>query len=79
MNISKDYFLCDKCKNKNFIRMRNFSVQFRKVNFSDELIYDEVTEEIYQCTHCKKTFTKQQVESGLRDIIHEKIKFLSPA
>ena len=78
MNISKDYFLCDKCKNKNFIRMRNFSVQFRKVNFSDDLIYDEVTEEIYQCTHCKKTFTKQQVESKLRDIIHEKIKFLSP-
>jgi hypothetical protein len=79
MNTSKEYFLCDTCKNKNFIKLRNFSVQFRNVNFSNELIYDEVIEEIYQCTHCKKTFTKKQIESGLKALINEKKKTLSPS
>jgi len=79
MNTSKEYFLCDKCNNKNFIKLRNFSVQFRNVNFSDELIYDEVIEEIYQCIHCKKTFTTKQVEAGLKALINEKKKTLSPS
>ncbi len=76
MDIIKDYFLCDKCKNKNFIRIYNFSVQFRRVNFSDDLIYDEVTEEIYQCTHCHKTFSKHQIEIKLKEMIDESLKSL---
>ena len=74
MNIIKDYFLCDKCKNKNFIRIYNFSIQFRKVNFSDELIYDETIEEIYQCSHCKQTFSKQQIEGQLKKIGEKRLK-----
>ena len=76
MNIIKDYFLCDKCKNKNFIRIYNFSIQFRKVNFSDELIYDETTEEIYQCSHCKQTFSKQQIEGELKKIKGKRLESL---
>lgn len=79
MDIIKDYFLCDKCKNKNFIRIYNFSVQFRKVNFSDDLIYDEVTEEIYQCTHCKETFSKHQINKMLKEMIDKSLKsFIEP-
>ncbi len=74
MDIIKDYFLCDKCKNKNFIRIFNFSVQFRKVNFSDDLIYDELTEEIYQCTHCHTIFSKHQIETRFKEMIGEHLK-----
>lgn len=77
MDDIKDYLLCDSCKNKNFIRICNFSVQFRKVNFSDDVIYDEVTEELYQCTHCQKTFLKHQIEARLKEMIDERLKSLA--
>jgi len=77
MDIFKDYFLCDKCSNKNFIRIYNFSAHFRRVNFSDYLIHDEVTEAIYQCTHCKKNFSKHQIEKSLKGMIDERIRSLT--
>ena len=77
MDIIKDYFLCDKCSNKNFLRIYNFSVHFRRVNFSDDLIYDEVTEVTYQCTHCKKNFTRHQIEKSLKGMIEERLRSLA--
>jgi hypothetical protein len=74
MEISKDYFLCDQCRNKNLIQIYNFSVHFRRVNFSDDLIHDEVTEIIYQCTHCKKTFSKYQIEKTLKEMINKRLR-----
>lgn len=77
LNIAEDYFLCDKCRNKNFIRICNFSVNFRGVNFSDDLIYDELTKVTYQCTHCKNTFSKQEIEKRLKEMIDERLKSLA--
>ncbi len=65
MNFIQDYFTCDNCQNKDFKRIYNFSLRFHYCNFSDELIYDKVTDEIYQCTHCQKTFAIDQIEEGL--------------
>jgi hypothetical protein len=79
MDTIKDYFFCDKCKNKNFIQIYNFSTQFRRVNFSDDLIYDEVTEEIYECAHCYKTFSKHQIETRLKEITDERLRSLGRA
>jgi hypothetical protein len=74
MDIRKDYFLCDQCRNKNFVQIYNFSVHFRKVNFSVDPIHDEVTDVIYQCTHCKKTFSKHQIESALKEMVDGKLR-----
>ena len=74
MDIIKDFFLCDKCKNKDFIRIHNFSVQFRRVNFSDALLHDEVRGEIFQCTHCKKTFSKHEIKTELKEMIDKRLK-----
>jgi hypothetical protein len=60
-----DYFLCDNCETKDLKVVYNFSLKFRRVNFSDDLIYDELTEKIYQCTNCQKTYTRQQIEERL--------------
>jgi len=76
MDTIKDYFLCDNCKNKNFIKIYTFSTQFRRVNFSDSLIHDEITEEIYQCTHCNRTFSKHQIATRLKEIKDERLKSL---
>jgi len=65
MDFSQEYFLCDDCQNKDFKRIYNFSLRFHRINFSDELIYDRLTDEIYQCTKCSKTFTNDQIEEGL--------------
>jgi hypothetical protein len=65
MNSTREYFLCDECGNRNFRIIYNFSLHFHGVNFSDQLIYDEVEEEFYQCTKCEKHFTKKDIEDGL--------------
>jgi hypothetical protein len=65
METVRDYFFCDECQNRDFKRIYNFSICFHGVNFSDELIYDKLTEEIYQCTKCRKTFTKEQIDEAL--------------
>ena len=65
MDVIQDYFLCDSCQNKDFKRIYNFSIRLHDVNFADELIYDEMTDVIYQCTQCNKTFTKEEVGEAL--------------
>ena len=60
-----DYFVCDVCSNKDFTLVYNFALHFHGVNFSDDLIYDRIVEERYQCTQCKKTFSKKEVEEAL--------------
>jgi hypothetical protein len=58
MEVAHDYFLCDGCQNRNFTRIHNFSIRFYGVNFSDDLIYDKLTDELFQCTQCGKTFSR---------------------
>ena len=68
MEVIHDYFLCDGCKCKDFKLIYNFSLKFHGINFSDDLIYDRLIDEIYQCVSCQKTFTKDQIEEGLQKI-----------
>ena len=65
MENMKDSFLCNSCENKNFSLVYNFSIRFHGVNFSDDLIYDSLTEELYECTKCRMIFTKKQIEEGI--------------
>ncbi len=74
MGDSRDYFVCDVCGSKNFQLIYNFSLRFHGVNFSDELIYDKLTDEIYQCTGCHKDFTRTQIEEGLAEIRRQRKK-----
>jgi hypothetical protein len=64
----RDYFVCSSCHNKDFKAIYNFSLRFHKVNFSDDLIYDNLSEEIFQCTQCQKTYTKTEVQEGLAEL-----------
>ena len=60
-----DFFVCDSCSNKDFSPLYNFCLRFHGVNFSDDLIYDKLTEAKYQCAHCSKTFTIDEIEECL--------------
>ncbi|MFC1866585.1 hypothetical protein ACFL0H_00375 [Thermodesulfobacteriota bacterium] len=68
MDVIHEYFLCDACECKDFKRIYNFSLRFHHINFSDDLIYDRLIDEIYQCVNCRKTFTKNKVEGELEKI-----------
>jgi len=65
MDVFQEYFLCDDCRNKDFAQIYHFSIRFYSVNFSDELVYERLTEELYQCTGCKKIFTREQIDKTL--------------
>ena len=67
MDEIQDYFECESCSNREFKLVFNFSIRFHGVNFSDDLIYDKLTEEIYHCTKCDKTYTKKQIENCLNE------------
>lgn len=62
-----DYFLCEDCSNKDFKLVYNFSIRFHGVNFSDDLIYDRIQEEIYHCTQCNKAYTRKQIDERLAE------------
>ena len=68
MDNIQDYFLYDGCANKDFNLVYNFSLRFHRVNFSDDLVYDKLIEEMYQCTKCQRTFTKKQIEERLAEL-----------
>ena len=68
MDFLEDFFLCDKCQNRDFKRIYNFSIRFHGVNFADELIYDKRTNETYQCTKCSKIFTKHQIDERMNEL-----------
>lgn len=68
MGLHVDYFECDNCRSRDFMRLYNFSLRFHGVNFSDDLIYDQQTAEMYQCMECKKRFSREEIEEGLADI-----------
>jgi hypothetical protein len=63
----QNYFLCESCANKDFKLVYNFSLRFHGVNFSDDLIYDRLIEEIYRCTKCDKVYSRRQIEEGLEE------------
>ena len=63
-----EYFVCDSCSNKDFVPIHNFGVRFHGVNFSDELIYDKIFEEKFQCTECLKVFSKTDIETALANL-----------
>ena len=69
-----DYFLCDNCDGKNFKLVYNFGLRFHGVNFSDDLIYDKIVGERFQCTKCEKTFSREEIESGLTQLRKSRIK-----
>ncbi len=66
--ILRKFFVCDNCNNKSFKLVYSFSLDFHPVNFSEDLIYDKITEKHYRCTKCGKVFTKQEIENSLTDI-----------
>ena len=68
MSSFKDYFECDGCGCKEFKRVYCFGFRFQEVNFQDQLIYDRLDEEKYQCTECNKTFTMKEINQGLAGI-----------
>jgi hypothetical protein len=68
MEYIQDYFCCDSCNNRDFKLIYNFSIRFYGVNFSDDLIYDKLTDEIFQCTKCLKTFTKSAIDENLTEL-----------
>ena len=64
----RDFFVCDNCANNTFKLVYSYALEFHPVNFSEDLIYDRIKEETYQCTKCEKAFTKEQIETGLAEI-----------
>ena len=68
MEFIDQYVQCDECHNKDFKPIYTFSIRCHGVNFSDELIYDEIKSEIYQCTKCNKTFTKNEMKRRIDEL-----------
>ena len=68
MEFIDQYVHCDKCHNKDFKPIYKFSIRCHGVNFSDELMYDEMKNETYQCTKCNKTFTGKEMKQRIDEL-----------
>ena len=63
-----DYFECKRCGNREFRPVYTFSLRFHAVNFSDNLMYERVHEERFECTNCNTTYTKDEIVEELREL-----------
>lgn len=68
MDYMHEFFRCNNCEATDFKKIYSFSLRFHGVNFSDELIYDRIVDEKYQCINCGKTFSLTDIENGLEKI-----------
>jgi len=68
MEVINEYFECEDCGGRDFLRIYHFSLRFHSVNFSDALVYDRLTDEVYQCNNCKKTYSMVQIDEVLEAI-----------
>jgi len=64
----KEYFICDRCGCKDFFPRQSFSISFKKVNFSDDMIYDKDTEECWECKNCGVCISEEDIKTGIEDI-----------
>ncbi len=62
------YFECKKCGNKEFRPVYSFCLRFYKVNFSDDLLYDKINEEKFECTKCNTKYTREEIQNILQQI-----------
>jgi hypothetical protein len=62
-------FRCDVCKNGRFEKIYTFSIDFRTVNFTDDIIYDIVDECFYMCKDCGELYTEEEIRDSLKNII----------
>ncbi len=63
-----EYYICPQCGNNYFKRVYTFSIKLRKVNFSDDPVYNKITEEFYECIKCKDLTNIDTIEEGIRNI-----------
>ncbi len=71
METIQEYFTCGECGNTYLKKVHRFSITLRKVNFSDELVYDKGIEECYECSNCKKMYTRGEIDLVIREIKHK--------
>jgi hypothetical protein len=67
----REYFVCDKCGSKDFLPRHSFVIELKTVNFSDDLIYDKIIEECYECKGCGECIKQDQIDAGLRELEHK--------
>lgn len=64
-------FTCEDCKCQEFDKEYEFFVDFKNVNFSDDLVYDKRTEEVYVCKNCGKKYAHDFIQNKIEEIIYK--------
>ena len=62
-------FNCNHCGSKDFKKVYNFSVNFKNVNFSDNLIYDVNPKCVYVCIECGERYSYKYIQESIQRII----------
>lgn len=68
MNEHTEEFKC-KCGSKQFSKSYSFSIDFRNVNFTYDVIYDIIKTEMFTCFECGREYTKEMIGQSLCDMI----------
>lgn len=69
MDVYSKTFCCLDCNGKMFNKSYSFIVNFKTVNFTDDLIYDEKDVAVYVCKDCGKEYTYEFIREYMKDYI----------
>ena len=64
-------FSCPNCNGTDFGKNYQFSVDFKTVNFTDELIYDKKFGNSYFCRQCGQIYTPTEIQESLKRTIQK--------
>jgi hypothetical protein len=71
MNGYTKFFKCDYCKGSSFTKKHSFKVDFKEVNFTNELIYDLTEVKKFKCDQCGRTYTEIIIKETLKELIRK--------
>jgi hypothetical protein len=69
MKVYSKTFTCEKCGCPYFSEVHMFITDFKTVNFSDELIYDEKGKTLYKCEQCNSMYERNYIAKYMKDFI----------
>jgi transcription elongation factor Elf1 len=64
-------FSCPFCNGLEFEKVFKFSVDFKNVNWTDNIVYDINKEELYICRMCGEKFTIEYMQESMERIINK--------
>jgi transcription elongation factor Elf1 len=62
-------FTCNICGCEDFVKVHNFIMDFRNVDFTDDIICNPRKEEVYRCDNCGEPYSIEYIQDVMTSLM----------